>query len=133
MLRVRRRLEWITHVIQSAVNALCVWWRERVKRVPRVLRRRPPDGVRARGPTGPPPLGPFGIISTRIIIDDRAVTGARRGVSLETRSRAGGYYGQMAGEEGDRSVGHDGYYLSMKIDLERGQFSRLRSIGRGYA
>lgn len=108
-----------------------------VSNVYAVLRHRPPDGVRARGPTR---TGP-GIISTRIIIDDRPLRrpgAARRGavrlslgVSLKPdRERADtttGGAGETGGRRAGRSGLSDGYYLSMEIDLERCQ--RLRSIG----
>lgn len=118
-----------------SVNALCVWWRTCQARTPywdvdhRTGFER---GVRRTGP---------GIISTRIIIDDRPLRGpdaARRGavrLSLgcfaETRSWAGGYYGRTMARETRkerRQILSDGYYLSMEIDLERCQSSRLRSI-----
>lgn len=53
------------------------------------------------------------------------------GVSLKPdRKRADTTASAEAGETGGQ-IKLDGYYLSMEIDLERGQFSRLRSIGRG--
>lgn len=115
---VRRRERLVDHARSKCKCALRVV--ADVSNAYAVLRRRPPDGVRARGPVNGPRHNFYAYNyrwSAVTLKPDRERADTTTGRRRRRRGRSGG-----------RSGLSDDYYLSMEIDLERCQSSRLRSI-----